>query len=83
VNDVKKLIIGTVVLVAAAAAAVRFGPALHERAMNKCHQMMSKCGEMFGQQAGSSAGTGCMSAATPGSAAAAGEPGPATATQAR
>ena len=54
----KMMIIGAAVLAAAAAAVRRFGPAIHQHAMNKCHQMMSKCGEMFSQQAGSPAGHG-------------------------
>ena len=63
----KKVIIGAAVLVAGLAALRRFAPAIHQRAMDKCHQMMGKCGEMFSQQAGQPAGTGCMSTATPGS----------------
>jgi hypothetical protein len=56
---------------------------IDQSAMNKCHQMMSKCGEMFSQQAGSPAGTACMSATTPGpEQAAAGEHEPAEATRA-
>ncbi len=79
----KKIIIGAAVFVGALAAARRFGPAIRERAMTKCHQMMSKCGEMLGQQAGSPAGTPCVSAATPGPVqAAADEHEPAEATQA-
>lgn len=79
----KKMIIGTAVFVAALAAARRFGPAIHERAMSKCHQMMSKCGEMFSQQAGPRADMACMSAATPGPGqAAAGEHEPDEATRA-
>jgi hypothetical protein len=35
--------------------------------MDKCHQMMGKCGEMFSQQAGSPAGTACTDTATRGS----------------
>ena len=62
----KKMIIGAAVLVAALAAARRFGPTIHQRAMTKCHQMMSKCGEMFSQQAGSPAGMACTSTTTPG-----------------
>jgi hypothetical protein len=81
--DMKRAIIGAAVLAVALAAARRFGPALAQRAMNKCHQMMSKCGEMFGQQAGHPAEMGCMTAATPGSEqAAAGEHEPAEATAA-
>jgi hypothetical protein len=79
----KKIVIGAAVVAAGFAALRRFAPAIHQRAMNKCHQMMSKCGEMFGQQAGSPAGTGCMTAATPDPGQApAGEPEPAQATQA-
>jgi hypothetical protein len=79
----KKMIIGAAVFVAALAAARRFGPTIHERAMNKCHQMMSKCQEMFGQQAGTPADMACMSAATPGpEQAAAGEHEPEEATRA-
>jgi hypothetical protein len=62
----KKIIIGAAVFAAGVAALRRFAPALHERAMNKCHQMMSNCGEMLGQQTGTPADTGCMTAATPG-----------------
>ncbi len=79
----KKVIIGAAVFAAALAAARRFGPAIGNSAMNKCHQMMGKCQEMSGQQAGHPAGTGCMSAATPGSGqAAAGEHEPQEATAA-
>ena len=79
----KKVIIGAAVLVAGLATLRRFAPAIHQRAMDKCHQMMGKCGEMFSQQAGHAAGTGCMSTATPGSEqAAAGEHEPAQATAA-
>jgi hypothetical protein len=63
----KKMIIGTAVFVAALAAGRRFGPAIHQSAMKKCHQMMGKCQEMFGQRAGHPAEMGCMSAATSGS----------------
>lgn len=63
----KKVIIAAGVFVVAGVAARRFGPAIAQRAMNKCHQMMSKCQEMFGQQTGHPAEMGCMSAATPGS----------------
>ncbi len=52
----KKMITGAAVLVAVLAAARRFAPAIHQRAMTKCHQMMGKCQEMFSQQAGSPAG---------------------------
>jgi hypothetical protein len=79
----KKVIIAAAVFAAGLAALRRYAPAIHERAMNKCHQMMDKCGEMFSQHAGSPADMACMSAATPGSEqAAAGEPEPAEATQA-
>lgn len=79
----KKVIIAAAVFAVAGAAARRFGPAIAQRAMNKCHQMMSKCQEMFGQQAGHRAEMGCMSAATPGSEqAAAGEHEPQEATAA-
>lgn len=79
----KKVIIGAAVFGAGLAALRRFAPAIHERAMSKCHQMMGKCGEMFGQQAGHPAEMGCMSAATPGSEqAAAGEHEPHEATAA-
>ena len=79
----KKVIIAAAVFAGALVAARRFGPAIAQRAMNKCHQMMSKCGEMFGQQAGHPAEMGCMSAATPGSEqAAAGEHEPHEATAA-
>ena len=63
----KKVIIGAAVFAAGLAALRRFAPALHARAMNKCHQMMGKCGEMFSQQAGSPAGTACTGSATQGS----------------
>jgi hypothetical protein len=62
----RKVIIGAAVFAVAVAGARRFGPALAQRAMNKCHQMMSKCGEMSGQQAGSPARTPCMSTAASG-----------------
>ncbi len=62
----KKMIIGGAVGAAALVALRRFGPAIHERAMKKCQQMMTRCQQMFAQQAGAPAGTGCMSAATPG-----------------
>ncbi len=79
----KKVIIGAAVFAAAAAALRRFAPAIHQSAMNKCHQMMTKCQEMLGQQAGHPAEMGCMSAATPGSEqAAAGEHEPQEATAA-
>jgi hypothetical protein len=79
----KKVIIAAAVFAVAGVAARRFGPAIAQRAMNKCHQMMSKCGEMSGQQAGHPAEMGCMSAATPGSEqAAAGEHEPQEATAA-
>jgi hypothetical protein len=63
----KKVIIGAAVLMAGLAALRRFAPAIHQRAMDKCHQMMGKCGEMFSQQAGSPAGTACTDTATRGS----------------
>lgn len=79
----KKMIIGAAVFVAALAAARRFGPALAQRGMNKCHQMMGKCQEMFSQQTGASAHNPCASAATAGrEQTAAGEHEPAEATQA-
>ncbi len=79
----KKMIIGAAVLAAAAAAVRRFAPAIHQRAMNKCHQMMSKCSEMFSQQAGSTTGMACMSTTNPGAEqAAAAEHEPAEATRA-
>jgi hypothetical protein len=79
----KKMIIGAAVIVAALAAVRRFAPAIHQRAMNKCHQMMGQCQEMFGQQAGNPADTPCMSATTPGpEQAAADEHEPAEATRA-
>ena len=62
----RKVIIGAAVLAVALVTARRFGPALAQRGMNKCHQMMGKCQEMFGQHAGSPAHTPCMSTATPG-----------------
>ena len=62
----KKMIIGAAVFAAGLAALRRFGPAIQQSAMNKCHQMMSKCGEMFGQQAGSPAGAACADTATAG-----------------
>lgn len=62
----KRVIIGAAVVAAALGVIRRFGPAIHERAMNKCHQMMSKCQGMFGQQAGAPADKACASAATPG-----------------
>lgn len=43
----KKLIIGTAVLVAAGAALHRFGPALGKRAMDKCHDMFDHMPEDF------------------------------------
>ena len=63
----KKVIIAAAVFAAGLAALRRFAPALHGRAMNKCHQMMGKCGEMFSQHAGSPAGTACGDTATQGS----------------
>lgn len=79
----KKVIIGAAILGAGLAALRRFAPAIHERALSKCHQMMGKCGDMFSQHAGSPADRGCMTAATPGSEqAAAGEHEPHEATAA-
>ncbi len=79
----KKVIITAAVFAAGLVALRRFAPAIHQRAMNKCHQMMSKCGEMFSQQADHPADWGCMTAATPGSEqAAAGEHEPQEATAA-
>ena len=63
----KKVITAAAVLAAGLAALRRFAPAIHQRAMDKCHQMMGKCGEMFGQQAGTPAGTACTDTATGGS----------------
>lgn len=63
----KKVIIGAAIFAAAAAALRRFAPAIHARAMSKCHQMMGKCGEMSSQHAGSPAGTACGNTATRGS----------------
>ena len=62
----KKVIIGAAVSAAGLAALRRFAPAIHQAAMNKCHQMMSQCGEMFSQHAGSPAGTACADTATAG-----------------
>ena len=79
----KKTIISAAVFAAGFAALRRFAPAIHQAAMNKCRQMMSKCGEMFTQQAGSPAGAACMRATASGPRqAAAGEHEPAQATQA-
>jgi hypothetical protein len=79
----KKVIIGAAIFGAGLAALRRFAPAIHARIMNKCHQMMGTCQEMFSRQAGSPAGAPCMGAATPGpEQAAAGEPERAEATQA-
>ncbi len=79
----KKVIIAAAVFAVAGAAARRFGPAIARRALNKCHQMMGKCREMSGQQAGHPAEMGCVTAATPGSEqAAAGEHEPQEATAA-
>ncbi len=79
----KKIIISAAAFAAALAALRRFAPAIHHSAMNKCHQMMSKCGEMFGQQAGFPADTACMSTTASGSEqATAGKPEPAQATTA-
>ena len=63
----KKVIISAAVFAVGLAALRRFAPAIHERAMSKCHQMMGKCGEMFSQQAGSPAGTACSDTAARGS----------------
>ena len=62
----KKVIIGAAVVAAAVGVIRRFAPAIHERAMNNCHQMMGKCQEMFSRQTGSRAEMGCMNATTPG-----------------
>lgn len=79
----KKVIIAVAAFAVAGVAARRFGPAIAQRAMNKCHQMMGTCQGMFGQQAGHRAEMGCMTAATPGSEqAAAGEHEPQEATAA-
>jgi hypothetical protein len=76
----KKVIIAAAVFVAGLAALRRFAPAIHQRAMDKCHQMMGNCGEMFSQHAGAPADTACTDTATGGSGqAAAGEPEPAEA----
>lgn len=40
----KKIVTGAALLVGAAAVLHRFGPALGERAMNKCHEMMTRQG---------------------------------------
>ena len=61
----KKMIIGAAVSAAALAALRRFGPAIHERGMKKCHEMMNRCQEMAARQAGPPPNTCCMSAATP------------------
>ena len=63
----KKVIIAAAIFAAAAAALRRFAPAIHERAMSKCHQMMGQCGDMFSQHAGSPAGTACTDTASRGS----------------
>ncbi len=79
----KKMIIGAAVFASALVALRRFGPAIREGAMKKCHQMMSKCQEMFGQQAGSPPDAACTSAAMPGpEKAAARKPRPAEAARA-
>ena len=79
----KKVIIGVAIFGAGLAALRRFAPAIHARAMNKCHQMMGKCQEMFSRQAGSPTSPPCMGAATPDpEQAAAGVPEPAEATHA-
>ena len=80
----KKVIIGGAVFVAAVAALRRIAPAVHERAMKKCHQMMGKCQEMFSQQASRPVDTACISATASGSEqATAAEHEPAEATRAR
>ena len=43
----KKLIIGTAVVVAAGAAVRRFGPALGTRAMDKCHDLFDRMPQDF------------------------------------
>lgn len=63
----KQILITAAVFAAGLAALRRFAPAIHARAMSKCHQMMSKCGEMFSQHAGSPAGTACTDTAAQGS----------------
>jgi hypothetical protein len=40
----KKIIVGAAVVVGAVATLRRFAPELHERAMKKCHEMMSHQG---------------------------------------
>jgi hypothetical protein len=45
--EVKKMIIGAAVFVAALAALRRFGPALGERAMRKCEEMFDRMPEEF------------------------------------
>jgi hypothetical protein len=59
------VIIGAAVFAAGLAAVRRFAPAIHARAMSKCHQMMGTCQEMFSQHAGSPAGTAGTDTATP------------------
>ena len=54
--------ISAAVFAVAVAAVRRFAPAIHERAMNKCHQMMGKCQEMLGQQTSGPADRADMSA---------------------
>jgi hypothetical protein len=79
----RKVIIGAAVVAVALVTARRFGPALAQRGMSKCHQMMGKCGEMFSQHAGSPPGMACAGTATGGSAQAeAGDHEPAQATAA-
>jgi hypothetical protein len=63
----KKVIIGAAIFGAGLAALRRFAPTIHQRATDKCHQMMGKCQEMFSQHAGSPAGTACTDTATEGS----------------
>ena len=63
----KKILISAAVFAAGLAALRRFAPAIHQRAMSKCHQMAGRCGEMFSQHAGSPAGTACADTATGGS----------------
>jgi hypothetical protein len=46
-TEMKKVIIGAAVLVAAVAGLRRFGPALAERAMKKCQEMFDRMPEEF------------------------------------
>ncbi len=62
----KKVIIGAAVSAAALAALRRFGPAIHERGMKKCHEIMNRCQEMAARQAGPPVDTCCMNATTSG-----------------